>query len=80
LRGKYDVAKPADDYTEPFGKELLTASEVAKLLRINVRRVRNWGRKGWLTPCLSQGKIKFLSVEVAELQRQLNKPKDDFYA
>lgn len=67
------------DYTEPYGKELLTASEVGKFLRVHPRRVTAWGNKGWLTQCRSNGKIKFMSSEVAVLQGQLNKPREDHW-
>lgn len=66
------------DIDEPYGKELLTASEVAKFLRVNVRRVNAWGNKGWLTQCRANGKVKFLGVEVTALRDQMNKPHDEW--
>lgn len=67
-----------DEFTEPFGKELLTTSEVAKALRVNVRRVARWGKNGTLTPCFANGKVRFLGTEVATLRDQLNKPRGDW--
>lgn len=55
------------EFEEPYGKELLTASEAAKILRIPVRRVVRMGQTGWLTPCFANGKIKYLGTQVASL-------------
>jgi hypothetical protein len=66
------VPRISEDFTEPFGKELLTHSEVAKALRVNIRRVRRWGTNGTLTPCFAHGKVRFLGTEVATLRAQLS--------
>lgn len=54
-------------FEEPYGKELLTTSEVAKILRISTRRVARMGQTGWLTPCFANGKIKYMGTQVASL-------------
>lgn len=54
-------------FEEPYGKELLTASEVGKILRISPRRVTRLGQTGYLTPCFANGKIKYLGTQVASL-------------
>jgi hypothetical protein len=54
-------------FEEPYGKELLTASEVAKILRISPKRVTRMGQVGYLTPCWANGKIKYMGTQVAAL-------------
>ena len=67
----------SEEFTEPYGKELLTASEVAKVLRVNIRRVKRWGTNGTLTPCFAHGKVRYLGTEVATLRDQLGRPRGD---
>lgn len=66
------------EYIEPYGKELLTASEAAKFLRTKPRHVVSWGHKGWLTTCFSNGKVKYLGSEVAEMHAQTNRPLEEY--
>ncbi len=58
---------PADPDT-PEIPDLLTAAEVAALLRIGERALRDWDGRGWLTP-IRVGKRKLYSA--SDLQRIL---------
>lgn len=68
----------SDEFSEPFGKELLTASEVAKFLRVKPGTVVNWGRKGWLTQVAHVNGVKYIGTEVTELGRQRTTSHDQY--
>jgi hypothetical protein len=75
------VAKSESEFKEPYGKDLLTTSEVAKFFRVHPRTVAKWGRKKWLTQVKvpsAIGGIKYIGTEVQALYDQLKKPAEEY--
>lgn len=75
---KSSSSTPSGEFNEPFGKELLTASEVAKACRVKVGTVVNWGRKGWLSVVDHPRGIRYYGTEVREMIEQRNRTHDSF--